>query len=178
MQYIIYNNWKWGLEGTIRKTLQELQVSRVTAKIGKSSQPVKNNLMDGCVEHYFWNLVTVWWHGCSCSQQLPAVNRCINLTWTQQRDDGCAIKMIQFVKGPKHQVLKTPKCRETRRSQVVIPSINRAAQMSSFVPKRQFPISSISCAQCKPQRARAFVSTDLMLHWGPRKSWWLWGRAL
>ena len=85
--------------------------------------------------------------------------------------------MIQFVKGPKHQVLKTPKCRETRRSQVVIPSINRAAQMSSFVPKRQFPISSISCAQCKPQRARAFVSTDLMLHWGPRKSWWLWGRT-
>ena len=72
-------------------------------------------------------------------------------------------------------MLKTPKCGETRRSQVVIPSINRAAQMSSFVPKRQFPISSISCAQCKPQGVRAFVSTDLMLHWGPRKSWWLWG---
>ena len=96
MQYIIYNNWKWGLEGTIRKTLQELQVSRVTAKIGKSSQTVKNNLMDGCVEHYFWNLVTVWWHGCSCSQQLPAVNRCIldqsNLNsttrwWVCDKDD-------------------------------------------------------------------------------------------
>ena len=102
----------------------------------------------------------------------------INLTWTQQRDDGYVIQLIKFVEDPKHQALKTPKCRETRPSQVVIPSINRAAQMSSFVPKRQFPISSISCAQCKPQRARAFVSTDLMLHWGPRKSWWLWGRTL